>query len=85
MKPTKEELLEIWKYIFKIKPCEDNKIVMKPFELYLLILGEKSVDYSYTPEIIYEHIDYFKKCWESNLSTYKALEFFSFELDEKIL
>lgn len=55
----------------------------KPFELYLLILGEKSVDYSYTPEMIYEHIDYFKKCWESNLSTYKALEFFSFELDEK--
>ena len=53
----------------------------KPFELYLLILGERSVDYSFTPEVIYEHLDYFRECWEDNLSCYKALEFFSFEFE----
>jgi hypothetical protein len=52
----------------------------KPFELYLLILGARSTDYSYTPEMIYEHLSYFKNCWEDNLSTYKALEFFDVEL-----
>jgi len=57
---------------------------MKPFELYLIILGARSTDYSYTPEMIYGHLDYFKNCWENSLSEYKSLEFFSFELDEKL-
>lgn len=56
----------------------------KPFELYLIILGERSTDYSYTPEMLFEHLDYFKKCWEDNLSCYKSLEMFSFHLDEKL-
>jgi len=56
----------------------------RPFELYLLILGEMSVEYSYTPEFIYEHLNYFKECWKNNLSCYKTLEMFSFELDDKI-
>lgn len=55
-----------------------------PWELYLLITGERSTDYSYTPEMIYEHIEYFRECWKNNLSCYKSLEFFSFELDDKI-
>ncbi len=54
-----------------------------PFELYLIILGERSTDYSYTPEMIYKNLNYFKRCWENNLSCYKALEFFSFEFDDK--
>ena len=53
---------------------------MKDFELYLIVLGERSVDYSYTPEMLYDNIDYFKDCWGKGLSTYKALEFFSFHL-----
>lgn len=52
---------------------------MKPFELYLLILGEKSADYAYTPEMIYEHIDHFRRCWQSGLSCYGALETFEYE------
>lgn len=56
--------------------------VAKPFELYLIILGERSTDYSYTPEIIYEHIEYFKDGWLNNTSEYKMLEMFSFELDK---
>lgn len=58
--------------------------IWNSFELYLLILGEKSSDYSYTPEIICEHLEYFKSCWLNELSTYKALEMFSFELDDKL-
>lgn len=55
------------------------------WELYLLILGERSVDYAYTPEMIYKHLDYFRKGWSNHLSSYKALEMFSFELDKKFV
>jgi len=57
---------------------------LEPFNLYLLILGERSTDYSYTPELIHKHLEYFRKCWSNNLSCYKALEFFSYELDDKL-
>lgn len=63
---------------------EHKNSIWNSWELYLLILGERSVDYSYTPEMIFEHFDYFKNCWSDKLSTYKALEFFSYELDEKL-
>jgi hypothetical protein len=56
---------------------------MKPFKEYLIELGARSVDYSYTPRMIYEHLSYFRLCWEDNLSTFKALEFFSYELYDK--
>lgn len=61
-----------------------NKSEWMPWEMYLLWLGERSVDYSYTKEMIYENLGYFKRCWENHLSTYKALEFFNCELDEKL-
>lgn len=61
-----------------------NKGDWMSWELYLLILGERSVDYAYFPEMIYEHIDYFKNCWSNHLSCYKSLEFFSFHLDCKL-
>jgi hypothetical protein len=54
---------------------------MKPFELYLIILGARSTDYSYTPEMIYEHLDYFKHCWSNNISEYKSLDLFDFEIE----
>lgn len=33
--------------------------------------------YTYTNEEVNSHLDYFKKCKESNLSAYKALLFFN--------
>ena len=54
-----------------------------PWEQYLLWVGERSVDYAYTKEVIYENRNYFIECWKNQLSSYKALEFFSFELDNK--
>lgn len=53
-----------------------------PWELYLIWLGERSVDYSYTKEMLYENIDYFKQCWKNHLSTYKALEWLCFEISK---
>jgi len=55
-----------------------------PWELYLIWLGERLNDYSYTKEMVYDNIEYFKRCWGNHLSTYKSLEFFSYELDEKV-
>ena len=62
----------------------DNTEEWMPWEMYLIWLGERSVDYSYTKEMLYENLEYFKRCQENHLSTYKALEFFSYELDEKL-
>lgn len=56
--------------------------IWNSWELYLLILGERSTDYSYTPEMICENLNYFKSCWVNHISCYYALEMFN--LDEKI-
>ena len=55
----------------------------QPFERYLISLGERSTDYAYTLDTLYENLNYFKECWNNNLSTYKALEWLSFELDKE--
>jgi len=64
---------------------EHKNKIWDSFELYLLILGERSVDYSYTPEVIFEYLDYFKRCWESHTSCYYALEMFNYDkLEEEL-
>ena len=37
-------------------------------------------DYNFTDETLEKHIKYFKKCYRNNLSVYKSMEFFYFEL-----
>lgn len=64
---------------------EHKNSIWNSWELYLLILGERSVDYSYTPEMICENLDYFKSCWENHTSCYYALEMFNFDLDKNEL
>ena len=39
------------------------------------------ITYDYTEEEIENNIDYFKNCWKSELSGYKALLFFSDHLN----
>lgn len=77
---------EDWDELVKKSKQDAPKLIQgkKPFELYLIILGERSTDYSYTPEIIYEHIEYFRKCWENDMSQYKALEWFYYEQENKL-
>jgi hypothetical protein len=45
------------------------------FEKYLIMVGIRSHEYTYTDEQLFENIEYFKKCYELNLSPYKALLF----------
>jgi hypothetical protein len=52
-----------------------------PWEQYLIWLGEVSVDYSYTKEMIYANLNYFKEGWLHHTSPYKMLEMFDFKLD----
>lgn len=43
---------------------------------YLIMVGIRSLEYSYDDEVIFAHIDYFKRCKDFGLSAYKALLFF---------
>ena len=45
------------------------------FENYLIMIGIRSLEYSYTDKELFKYTDYFKKCYENNLSAYKALLF----------
>lgn len=48
---------------------------MKTFEEYLIMVGIRSHEFTYSEQIIFENIDYFKECFKDNLSAYKALLF----------
>ena len=61
-----------------------NKEEWVSWEYYLIWLGERLNDYSYTKIDVLDNLEYFKDCWEYHLSTYKALEFFSYFLDSKV-
>lgn len=53
------------------------------FEQFLIDVGVRSSEYSYSREELCENISYFKKCYNQNLSAYKALLFLSY--DEKYI
>lgn len=55
---------------------------MKCFEDYLILIGIRSLEYTYTDEVLFENKDYFKKCYNQNLSAYKALLFLYDYLNE---
>lgn len=44
------------------------------FYKYLIQIGSRMNDYPYTPQDLIDNIDYFRKCFENDLSAYKALE-----------
>lgn len=39
------------------------------------MVGIRSLEYTYPDDVLFENIEYFKKCQEQNLSAYKALLF----------
>jgi hypothetical protein len=45
------------------------------FSKYLINVGVRSSEYNYSDEVIYENIDYFRRCQQAGLSAYKALLF----------
>jgi len=55
------------------------------FEKYLIKIGQQLPNYTYSVDLVEDNIDYFKDCYENNLSEYKALEWFNFHLEDKNL
>jgi hypothetical protein len=52
----------------------------RTFENYLIMVGIRSADYTYTDEQIMDNTEYFRKCYNDNLSAYKALLFLQYHL-----
>ena len=48
---------------------------MKNFEIYLIKVGIRSIEFNYIDSEILANVDYFKRCMEKGLSEYKALTF----------
>jgi len=47
----------------------------KQFEHYLIMIGIRSDEFTYSDKELFENIDYFRDCYNRNLSAYKALIF----------
>lgn len=45
------------------------------FEMYLINVGMRSEEFTHDAIVLYSNIEYFRRCYESNLSAYKALLF----------
>jgi len=52
-----------------------TRLATGSFEIYLIMVGIRSFEYTYSDEDIFNHIDYFRDCYNRNLSAYKALLF----------
>lgn len=61
-----------------------NKEEWVSWEYYLLWLGERLNDYSYSKLDVLNNLEYFRNGWDNHISPYYLLEMFSFELDEKL-
>lgn len=48
---------------------------MNHFNSYLIMVGIRSIEYTYTDDQLFENVEYFKKCFDANLSPYKSLLF----------
>ena len=54
----------------------------RSFEDYLIMVGIRSFEYTYTDEQLFGNTEYFKKCYRNNLSEYKALLFLQDYMEE---
>jgi len=53
------------------------------FKHYLINVGIRSSEFTYTPEQLFANIDYFKDSYEKHLSVYKALSLLDDYLNKK--
>jgi len=77
----------------KVSNLEDNIIALElsgysfsefnHFERYLINVGIRSSEYSYTDDELFSNIEYFKDCYKKHLSAYKALLFLYDYLEEQ--
>ncbi len=45
------------------------------FEKYLIMVGMRSAEFSYEDSVIFDNVEYFRRCQKAGLSAYKALLF----------
>jgi hypothetical protein len=45
------------------------------FEKYLILVGIRSIEYTYDYKTLFDNIEYFRKCHKAGLSAYKSLLF----------
>lgn len=45
------------------------------FDRYLIMVGIRSLEYTYTDDELFDNIEYFRECMNKGLSAYKALLF----------
>lgn len=45
----------------------------KTFEHYLIMVGIRSLEYTYTDAELFNNIEHFRTCYKKGLSAYKAL------------
>ena len=43
------------------------------FEMYLIMVGIRSIDFTFDDSFLFENIEYFKNCYEQEISAYYAL------------
>jgi len=51
------------------------------FNKYLIMVGIRSHEFTYTDDVLFANVWYFKKCYDENLSAYKALLFLHDDLE----
>jgi hypothetical protein len=56
---------------------------MKNFESYLIMVGIRSLDFTFSDGELFSNIDHFKKCYEDDLIAYKALLFLTINRDNE--
>ena len=49
--------------------------MFESFECYLIEVGIRSEEYSYTNEQLFKEIEHFRECYEKRISPYNALLF----------
>jgi hypothetical protein len=56
--------------------------MIRSFENYLIMVGIRSLEFDYPDDILFKYKDYYKNCYNDNLSAYKALLFLNDYIDD---
>lgn len=55
----------------------------RSFENYLIMVGIRSLEFTYTDKELFSRRRYFRQCYKDNLSAYKALVFLWDKMEEE--
>lgn len=61
---------------FIVEPVDNDLGQMEFFSAYLVSVGIRSHEFTYKDNVLFNNIDYFKKCYNDGISPYIALTLF---------